>query len=359
MRSHTPHLHHIPLLQRSDVEPNLKKPPSSQTQKTKKRNEKDMASIEMDAFDRLPDSLILLIFNYVSDIKTLISCRSISKRFNSLVRQTESLLLKVDCVISPDSDSDSDSDSLLFSVLRSLLNSLHGFLLPHRKPPRALTSPAQILCHFDSIRRLEIELPAGDLKLEKSAIVKWKAEFGKTLKSCVILGFRSGGESDELSSDFTGGLKTRVVWTISALIAASARHYLLREVVRAHSQMERLVLTDRDEEGTVVMYREGLKESRISIAEAAGGEEWPETKRTVVPSVRMRMRHAPRLELKSGCRVEAATLVVVRACCGGAHECGDAEDTELAMGAFAGEVYAEAVQALLDYKGYLLEMNSF
>ncbi|KAJ0086573.1 hypothetical protein Patl1_08503 [Pistacia atlantica] len=36
----------------------------------------------MDGFDQLPDSLILLIFNSVSDIKSLIRCRAVSKRFN-------------------------------------------------------------------------------------------------------------------------------------------------------------------------------------------------------------------------------------------------------------------------------------
>ncbi|KAJ8762682.1 hypothetical protein K2173_011162 [Erythroxylum novogranatense] len=317
----------------------------------------------MDGFDQLPDSVVLLIFNSVSDIKTLIRCRSVSKRFNSLVPQTESLLLKVDCVIS----AECDSDSLLFSFLKSLLKSLHGFFLPDQKPPRVLaqtpTSPAQILSQFDRIRRLQIELPAGDLKLEKSGIVKWKAVFGRTLKSCVILGFRNS-ESDpsDVEVDFTGGLKTRVVWTISALIAASVRHYLSREVVRAHSEMESLVLRDRDDEGTVVMDREGLKESRLEgLIATAGGEDrsaW-EAGRTVVPSVRMRMRHAPRVELKNGSWVEGATLVVVRPCGIGAHTSAEVEDAELAMSAFGSGAYAEAVQVLLKSKSYLVEMNSF
>jgi hypothetical protein len=35
------------------------------------------------------------------------------------------------------------------------------------------------------------------------------------------------------------------------------------------------------------------------------------------------------------------------------------EDAELALGAFGGGIYGEAVQVLLKNESYLLEMNSF
>ncbi|KAJ6730373.1 hypothetical protein OIU85_021195 [Salix viminalis] len=284
----------------------------------------------MDGFDRLPDSLILLIFNSISDIKTLICCRSVSKRFNSLVPQTESLSLKVDCVISPESDS------------------------------RLARHSSQISPQFDRIRDLQIELPTGDLKLEKGAVIKWRAEFGKSLKSCVILGFRREANSENAEIDFAGGLKTRVVWTISALIAASARHYLLNDVVKEHREMERLVLVDREGEGTVAMEKEGLRECREESGVVARGVDWQEVgRRTVVPSVRMRMRHEQRVQLRDGVWVEGVTLVVVRPCNGAGDGGGDAEDAELAFGTFGGGIYGEAVQVLLKNESYLLEMNSF
>jgi outer membrane lipoprotein SlyB len=69
----------------------------------------------------------------------------------------------------------------------------------------------------------------------------------------------------------------------------------------------------------------------------------------------MRMRHEQRVQLKDGVWMEGVTLVVVRPCSGG----GDGEDAELALGAFGGGIYGEAVQVLLKNKSYLLEMNSF
>lgn len=354
----------------------------------------------MDGFDQLPDSLILLIFNSVSDVKTLIRCRAVSKRFNSLVPQADSLRLKVDCVIS--AESGDDSDSLLLVFLKSIIKSLHQLVSPSPlpAPKQSQNSPAQILRGFDRVRDLEIELPSGDLRLEKGALVKWRAEFGKSLKTCAILGFRAirdssaspstGDDSGDAAADFARGLKSRVVWTISALIAASARYYLLKEVVREQRGLERLVLRDREGEGTVVMDKAGIAELRAEAAHVSDEEEEEEAEeeeedgersvvrnRTRVPRVRMRMRHAPRLELNGGVWAEGATLVVVRPSAdtmernesgfgtqlgrgGGADVAEELrEDAELATAAFGGGLYGEAVQSLLKGRSYILEMNSF
>ncbi|XP_009369664.2 F-box protein AUF2 [Pyrus x bretschneideri] len=323
----------------------------------------------MDGFDRLPDSLILQIFDSVSDIKTLIRCRAVSKRFNSLVPHTDSLILTVDRVISSDSDCDSESDDvshLLVAFLKSILKSLQDLVSAKPDPTqtRSQNSPAQILRSFHRVRSLSIELPSGDLRLEKGTVLKWRAEFGKTLKTCVILGFRSVVASGDNpvageEADFAGGLKVRVVWTISALIAASARHYLLKEVVREQRGLESLVLRDREGEGTVVMRKEGLRECRredaCGEAEEVEEEEGWDRGRSKVPSVRMRMRHVARVELKGRVWVEGATLVVVRPSLGD-----DVEDGDLAMEAFGNDgMYGEVVVELLKAKSYLLEMNSF
>lgn len=327
----------------------------------------------MDGFDRLPDPLILQIFDLVSDTKTLIRCLAVSKRFNSLVPHTDSLVLTVDRVISSDSDEEDDVVSnLLTSALRFILKSLHSLVSPKPNPTPTRTripnSPAQILRCFHRVKRLAIDLPSGDLRLEKGTLLKWTAEFGKTLRTCVILGFRSVGEAPAplnagAESDFAGGLKVRVVWTISALIAASARHYLLKEVVREQSGLECLVLRDREGEGTVVMEKEGLRECREEGEVVVDEEEELDRCRTRVPSVRMRMRHVPRLELKGGLWVEGATLVVVRPSCdgGGGGGGGDmaVEDGELALRAFGDGLYGEVVHKLLRARSYLLEMNSF
>ncbi|XP_071928194.1 F-box protein AUF1-like [Coffea arabica] len=79
---------------------------------------------QSNGFDSIPNPIVLHFFNKISDIKTLIRCRSVSKRFNSLHTHFGS-------------------------------------------PTRTQNSPTQILRRFENIRSLQIELPSGDLRLEK------------------------------------------------------------------------------------------------------------------------------------------------------------------------------------------------
>ncbi|XP_031737839.1 F-box protein At1g22220 isoform X2 [Cucumis sativus] len=310
---------------------------------------------DADAFESLPDSLILLIFNSVSDVKTLIRCRAVSKRFNSLVPHSDSLSLKVDCVISSDSDSDSHQNSFLLSFFKSVLKSFLDLLSPILLQSESQNSPAQILRQFRRIQHLQIEFPTTDLKVER--VVKWRAEFGDALKSCVILIFREirkgAIEEDDVDSDldFIGGLKSKVFMTISTVITASARHHVLGEVVEEHLEMESLALRDRGGEGVVVMEKKGLEELR-RWRMGDGGEvaEWRRT-RTRVPSTTVRMRHKGRVEVRRGMWMEDATLVVVKPS-GNGRKSGDGEvdkeDAEVAVRAFEGDdVYREAVEALL------------
>ncbi|KAI9089378.1 hypothetical protein K1719_029657 [Acacia pycnantha] len=67
--------------------------------------------VEIDHFDRLPDSLLLLVFNRIGDVKALGRCCVVSRRFHSLVPQVENVVVRVDCVISDDDSSSSAASS--------------------------------------------------------------------------------------------------------------------------------------------------------------------------------------------------------------------------------------------------------
>ncbi|GJU51197.1 acetyl-CoA carboxylase 1 [Tanacetum coccineum] len=58
----------------------------------------------VDHFDHLPDSIVLLIFNKLLDVKTLGRCYVVSKRFQNLIPQAENVVVRVDLdgVISDD-----------------------------------------------------------------------------------------------------------------------------------------------------------------------------------------------------------------------------------------------------------------
>lgn len=363
----------------------------------------------VDHFDRLPDSLILLIFNKIGDVKALGRCCVVSRRFHSLVPQVDNVVVRVDCVISDDDPSSNSSSSaaaslatdksrhpisslfrIFFSGLFKPLQSLSQLIIPSsRRLPlpedfdceaeqNTVThhSPTQVLKNFNEIKLLRIELPTGELGIDDGVLLKWKAEFGSTLDSCVILGASSvvqnanstynclgacnnsdnGVENDNGSipeSFYTnGGLKLRVVWTISSLIAASARHYLLQPIIAEHKTLESLVLTDGDGQGVLSMNKEQLEELRVKPLSASAA-----SKRTLVPALNMRLWYAPHLELPNGVVLKGATLVAIRPSEQPKKEVVGCEGNWVAS-AFE-EPFGTAARMLVKRRTYCLEMNSF
>ncbi|KAJ6831613.1 F-box protein-like [Iris pallida] len=343
---------------------------------------------EVDQFDRIPDSLLLLILNKLADVRCLGRCSAVSRRFSALVPLVHDVYVKIDRVVTVDGDPDDDASSsssakprnlfshflklmlfTLFKPFNNLRNNNTGGSKP-LFPQVAHHSPAQVLKNFTQVRNLTIELPAGDVGTEEGVLLKWRAEFGSTLHSCVILGGtridRKPASSDQepsledngsMPESFytNGGLKLRVVWTISSLIAASTRHHLLRPIIKDHPTLRSLVLTDADGQGTLVMGVEQLKEFREKPLSATASSN-----RTQVPASNMKLRYAPYLELPNGTGMQGATLVAIRPSCegsSGSHT--SRKETEaFVCGAFDGP-YKAAVKALVKRRTYLLEMNGF
>ncbi|KAJ6804692.1 F-box protein-like [Iris pallida] len=342
--------------------------------------------IPHDDFDSLPDSLVLLILNKLADVRSLGRCSAVSRRFNTLVPLVHDVYVKIDHVVTVDGDPDDASNSAspkpynLFSQFIKLMiftlfkpfNNHHNNSSGNKPlfPQLAHHSPAQVLKNFTQVRSLTIELPAGDVGTEEGVLLKWRAEFGSTLQSCVILGGTwidrkpassdqepSSEESGSIPESFysNGGLKLRVVWTISSLIAASTRHHLLRPIIKDHPTLRSLVLTDADGQGTLVMGVEQLKEFREKPLAASASSN-----RTQVPASNMKLRYASYLELPDGAGIQGATLVAIKPSCegsNGSHTCRK-ETESFVSGAFDGP-YMAAVKALVRRRTYLLEMNGF
>lgn len=232
-------------------------------------------------------------------------------------------------------------------------------------------SPTQVLKNFEEIRYLRIELPSGELGIDDGVLLKWRAEFGSTLDHCLILGASSVIQPNTRFSQLTdittvespddngsipesfytnGGLKLRVVWTISSLIAASARHYLLQPIIAEHKTLRSLVLSDSDGQGVLCMNRDQLEELRVKPLSASSA-----SKRTLVPALNMRLWYAPTLELPDGTVLKGATLVAIRP----SESKKEVSDVSWVSSAAFEEPYEAAVKLLVKRKTYCLEMNSF
>ncbi|KAF8663828.1 hypothetical protein HU200_055162 [Digitaria exilis] len=386
-----------------------------------------------DQFDRLHDAVLLDVLNRIGDVKALGRCALVSRRFHALVPLVDSVLVRVDCVI-PDDPSPSAPGSprqqqhhlappapapaargrgALAHIARVLLggiarpiHALGQILSPAAaavsrragpqpaSPPAPVAdvshhSPSEVLRSFKELRRLHIELPTGELGIDDGVLLKWKADFGSTLGSCVILGASSvsskppssstepetaTADSTAASPDFNreteepgslpeslqtnGGLKLRVVWTISSLIAASARHYLLQPIISNHATLESLNLTDADGQGVLTMDKRQLQELRVRPVSASASSH-----RTLMPALSMQLHYAPLIELPGGKLLKGATLVAIRPSEDALRE-GQAIGAAGSVGtcwiseAFE-EPYRTAAKVLLKRRPYCLEMNSF
>ncbi|GJM92789.1 hypothetical protein PR202_ga09289 [Eleusine coracana subsp. coracana] len=349
---------------------------------TMSRIHADLA-LDFDQFDCLPDSLVLLILNKLDDVRSLGRCSAVSKRFNVLVPLVHDVCVKVDRVVTVEGDLD-DAMNLcspkprniishfLKLILSAITKPFHGIHNPNGTgrplfPQLAHHSPVQVLKDFSHVRNLRVDLPRGDVGVEEGVLLKWHADYGSSLQNCVILGgtlvnCKPAGMEHELSSDdngsmpesfyTNGGLKLRVVWAISCLVAASTRHYLLWSIVKDHPTLRNLVLADADEQGTLCMGTQQLKEFRGNQSSASACSN-----RTQVPACNMKLKYAPYLELPGGLALQGATLLIIKPI---DHGCSSSrkEAEAFVSGAFDGPL-RYAVKALMKRRTHLLEMNSF
>ncbi|CAK7331168.1 unnamed protein product [Dovyalis caffra] len=336
--------------------------------------------MEKDCFDRLPDALLLVIFNKVCDARSLTQCISVSKRFASLVFEADTVFVSIPPA-KRNSEAEDPSRRNLFKILFSkfiakpLLHFIaHRSITTDRKIVSSC-SPKEVLKHFKQVKTMHIELPSDSDKtgLEGSdSLLKWEARFGSELKSIVIIGATSFQKKIQpLSSDkfsesngevlTDNQLKLRVVWTICCLIAASTRHYLLKQLVlKEHHVLENIIASDVCKQGRVFMGKDEIDEMRSSVKSMATTESSSERSR--VPDLSMKLWYVPVLDLpETGYIMRGATLVVIRPKDHGQIGSG----SEGGLFGFDGEecekkAFNEAVREMVKMKkSYRMTMDSF
>ncbi|XP_042515898.1 F-box protein At4g18380-like [Macadamia integrifolia] len=338
------------------------------------------AEIYSCGFDQIPDSLVLIVLNKLADIRSLGRCSAVCRRLNSLVPLVQDVYIKIDEVVTINGDNDESPycsshkprnffSNILKYMFFSLIKPFHNMRNSNNTnktllPQVSQSTLDQVLKNFHYIQNLWIELPGADVCTEDGVVLKWKAEFGSTLQNCVILGgtqidlkpVAEQGllEDNGIPESFytNGGLKLRVVWTISSLIAASTRHYLLEPIIRDHPTLKTVVFTDADGQGTLSMSGEQLREFKEKPLAASAS-----SKRTQVPASNMKLRYAPYLELPEGIGMQGATLVAIKPS-GEGSGTSKKEVEAFVSGAFDGPFKA-AVKTLVKRRTYLLEMNGF
>lgn len=336
-------------------------------------------------FDRLPDEILHSVFSRLNDAKSLCASMAVCRRFCSIVPKVDEIFLRVPRRKPVIQAHENGHWSRIFSknlLVKSLiikpLRFISGLIKLKAKKEEcdcdgcSYHAPNEILNPFDEIRSLHVKIPSyGDENVGSKTgknrdvctnLLKWKAEFGSQMQNCVILGAKSCSESEKIEDSLCETvcgpdliseeeLKLRIVWTISCLIAASARHDLIREIAKDRKNIENVVITDESDQGKVCMNRGQIQEMKNS--KKKGDDQ--------VNSLRMKMWYVEKLEVPSlGKVMEGATVVAIRPYAGG----GDGGMEELVAAAFGrdgeGKVVGEAVGRLMAAsRCYTLEISSF
>lgn len=336
-----------------------------------------------DYLDHLPDALLLVIFNKVLDAKSLVRCLAVSKRFRALIPQIDTIRLTLP------RQRLASSSAKPAKLLKSLLRFFHSVVSakPRTDSRRKVLyhSPSEVLRGFAELKSLHLELPCCKAEvglLREDSVLKWKAEFGANLKSCVIFGANSvrkeaveRNDTKEKQNDNQNALtddelKLRIVWMISSLIAASARHYLAKRVVSELPTLSNVVVSDGDRRGRVSIGGDELSELRRAEPSDVAGDVAAEAngERSLIPDLGMKLWHVPRLVLPGcGWVMEGATLVVIRPLDrGAATKWPEGKERELSgSDGFDGDgaemgVLGEAIREIVKMKKtYVMEMTSF
>ncbi|XP_047321360.1 F-box protein At4g18380-like [Impatiens glandulifera] len=378
---------------------------------TSSREEDDDEGRE-DMFDRLPDALLHMILENVRDARSLSRCLCVSKRFASFVPQIDSVSL---AIVRRNRDPQQQLDSQAKKAAADGVGGGGTGKYFKRLFQRTVARPVQFLlrvfnkkssrgggddCEFEycslqeglrnfsAIKSLEIELPRNGGEIGSGndgyPLLRWRAEFGSELEGCVILGaksfnktlreFKSEEQVDpsptpsQSQTDFPladEDLKLRVVWTISCLIAASARHHLLQQVVSDHKKLRSVVVSDAIRQGKLSMKEKQIEKMRRSISNPDDPSDTVDqtAERSRIPALKMKLWYVPELELPlSGERMEGATLVVIRPSDdNGKKADSDGEMVARVLGdAMDDRKLGEAVKIMMNLKRtYTLEMNSF
>ncbi|XP_027079432.1 F-box protein At5g46170-like [Coffea eugenioides] len=345
--------------------------------------------VEGDLFDRLPDPIVHLIFNKVQDAKTLCLSMSVCKRFYAIVPEVDAIFLsmKKENQQNPIKKNSNELKKSFKNVVGKVLAKPFKFLSQllklksgschHDDDDYSYHNPNEVLKPFKDVRSLELVLPRSSGEID-SNLLRWKAEFGSQLQSCLFLGGTEIMKIDESSELCSCGddsltrigdeeLKLRIVWTISCLIAASTRHNLFQRTLMEHQTLHNLIIRDESNQGTFRMNREQIKEFVKCMDHSGSGEVVDKEtlmERTKLPPLRMKMWYVPDLTLPaSGFVMKGATLAVIKPIKEGNKEVERGADW--VVNAFDGEgeeekVFGEAVRKLLKMKrSYTLEMNSF
>ncbi|XP_058199178.1 F-box protein At1g30200-like [Rhododendron vialii] len=311
-------------------------------------------------FERLPDDVVVNIFDKLSDIKCLCRCFLVSKRFASLIPLVQTVSIKTNiwhCLsISPSESVNPRGIGFLGRFSKFLINNL--VLKPLRYLQTFTLSPSSPLnvsgllffAKLTQIRSLNIEIHS-DFMDENDSFFKWGTNFPKLDSVTVLYASSISKMMESEQEDVTDNgitqeeINRRVLFAVARLKDALLWVGILTYVVQFYPMLERVTISDSMNKGVkLCLGGEKLVECRnsfsvimyVSMLERA--KSWTQKN--------MKVGYVPVLELPlSGYVMKGLTIMNFRMCADDNYQAGKAM-----VDAFAEEqsVFSEAMVHILE-----------
>nr|XP_043622191.1 F-box protein AUF1-like [Erigeron canadensis] len=227
-------------------------------------------------YSYLPDEIVLLILNKIVDLKTLCRCKLVSKQFNLIVHQVDTISFIASRADNPTSY---DSDPSAADDARNPKKLLHFLSKPFCRPAasyecESFRSAIESLSKFTRLKSLCIELPSTrqDVVDNGSDLYKWKVKFGRKIKSFVFLSPNSVCDMKGLSNVNENGLEAehfgidlwlkKVQWAVDCLRDAVVRFRMLLGCAHDFPLLEKVLITQSGKRGSVSISGKDIVEMR-------------------------------------------------------------------------------------------------
>ncbi|GMY16041.1 F-box protein At1g30200-like [Fagus crenata] len=235
-------------------------------------------------FDRLPDDLLLLIFDNLLEAKYLVSCFLVSKRFASLIPQTNTqnivFLIREPPPISQSTQQScaDTSDQISFkndfsftNIIRKVINKLSFSMICSPGDQVQETKASNVSKMIQELKCLEIQTHStGEDKFPfATGLYMWKAFFGAEFRySLTLIAVHfNDNPLENTSTNISTGDPTVLAYCCGPYLREGFRRYRYVQDFVSKNQLlpKKIVAYDSKKRGKLCMGEKDIEECRISL----------------------------------------------------------------------------------------------
>ncbi|PWA93580.1 F-box domain, Leucine-rich repeat domain, L domain-like protein [Artemisia annua] len=224
----------------------------------------DAGEDDSSSFDPLPDEVVLQIFRKIIDFETLCPCRLVSKRFNRITLQVDTI----------------------------------RFITKPCTSYKSFVSAIRSLKKFEGLKSLSIYIPSTP---KHPYMCRWKIKCGKNLDSVIFLSPNSVYHSKKYVNENAHEEEDRELTSEKRLAAmecldhAVLSHVMLLTCIKNMPLLEKVTLADSGKRCRISLNREKIAEMRSGLTSPYEPIRWNRMSKCYVPLLELPVSGCSRL----------------------------------------------------------------